>query len=183
MPFEFKPQAIEDLILIEPKFFKDERGYFLENFKFSDFSNHNIKLNVFQSNISLSKKYVLRGIHYQIPPKAQGKLISVLRGKIYDVAVDLRQSSPTFGKSVGVYLDDKSRELYWIPEGFGHGFLSLVDQTVVQYFTTSEYSSRHERSIHWADPVLKINWSISSPIVSSKDKRAPMLAEQKDLFE
>ncbi len=169
MPFEFKQLKIKEVVLITPKVFEDERGFFLELFKESSFKEHGINIKIVQENQSFSHKGVIRGLHYQIKPKAQGKLVSVAKGKIFDVAVDIRKDSQTFGKWVSAILSSDNKQMLWIPEGFAHGFCALEDSIVV-YRTTNEYSPIHERGIRWDDKTININWPIKNPIISLKDK-------------
>lgn len=173
---KFTPLDIPDVILIEPKVFGDDRGYFFESFN-SDAFNTAIGRNVsfLQDNHSESSKNVLRGLHYQLAPKAQGKLVRVTKGEVFDVAVDIRPSSPTFGKWVGERLSAENRKQIWIPEGFAHGFLTLSDTAEFLYKTTDYYAPELERCIIWNDEALGINWPLiegAPPILSEKDKTA-----------
>ena len=171
MPFSFEKLEIEDLILVTPKVFNDERGFFLESYKKSDFFNNGIKIEFNQDNHSKSTKGVLRGLHYQIPPFAQAKLIRCIKGKIYDVAVDIRPSSKTFGKYIRVELSEDNKQMLYIPEGFAHGFVVLSDIAEILYKTSGEYSPESDRGIFWADKDLNINWGIDfEPILSLKDQ-------------
>lgn len=183
MPFSFRNTEITDLILVVPEVFRDERGYFLEGYKRSEFHRASLPFDFAQDNISLSKKKVLRGLHFQKDPYAQGKLVSVLKGRVWDVAVDLRQNSPTFKKWVAVELSEENHLMLWIPEGFAHGFVALEDQTIVQYKCTKEYNRESERGIRYDDPELGIDWPVSDPIISTKDQNLPFLKEiVEDLF-
>jgi len=167
------PLAIPDILLIEPQVFGDDRGFFFESFnqeRFEKAIGH--KINFVQDNHSKSVKGVLRGLHYQLPPKAQGKLVRVIQGEVYDVAVDLRKSSPTFGKWVGEILSADNKKQMWIPEGFAHGFLTLSDTAEFLYKTTDFYSKDHEQAIMWNDKSLHIDWPIDKPSLSSKDDMA-----------
>jgi len=175
MPFVFKRLEIPDLILIEPKVFEDERGFFLEAYKYSDFQAFGISEHFLQDNHSRSTKGVLRGLHYQNPPKAQGKLIRVIVGEIFDVAVDIRKGSPTYGKWVGLILSAENKRMLYVPPGFAHGFCVLSDVAEVLYKTTDEYSPKYEAGILWNDPDIGITWPIKDPILSAKDKRWPPL--------
>ena len=178
MPFTFTRLSIPDVILVEPKIFKDGRGYFMETYKFSEFEKNGISGNFVQDNQSLSTKNVLRGLHYQLPPFAQAKLIRCLKGKIFDVAVDIRQSSPTFGKWVGVELSEENKKMLYIPEGFAHGFLTLSEIAEIHYKITSEYAPDSERAIIWDDKNISINWPVKdtqSIILSDKDITNPIL--------
>lgn len=182
MPFEFKKLEIPDVILIKPKIFYDVRGFFLETYKSSDFLKAGIEKTFVQDNLSYSKKGVLRGLHYQLNPASQGKLVRVLKGKILDVAVDIRKGSPTFGRWISEILSEDNRHMLWIPEGFAHGFLSLEEGTEVLYKNTSEYEPSLDRGIIWNDPEIGINWGIDNPIVSDKDNKHPLLKEADNNF-
>lgn len=172
---------IPEVVIIEPRVFADERGWFMESFNEQNFHHELIKLglpvpNTFvQDNHSCSNKGVLRGLHYQIAPYAQGKLVRVTQGSAFDVAVDIRIDSPTFGKWVGVKLSDENHKQLWIPEGFAHGFLTLEDNTHFLYKTTNYYSKECERSILWNDEDLDIHWTIIKNVelvISQKDLKA-----------
>ena len=166
------PLAIPDVLLIEPQVFSDDRGFFFESFNQERFEKAiGQKINFVQDNHSKSVRGVLRGLHYQLPPKAQGKLVRVIQGEVFDVAVDIRKSSPTFGKWVGEVLSDENKKQLWIPKGFAHGFLTLSDTAEFLYKTTDFYSPEYEQSIIWNDVKLNIHWPIKSGIsVSSKDQ-------------
>ncbi len=179
MPFEFKKLEIPEVILIYPRMFPDERGFFLENYKKTEFAKAGIKENLVQENHSWSKKNVLRGLHFQRSPKAQGKLIQCLRGKIFDVAVDIRKKSSTFLKCVSVELSQDNGEMIYIPKGFAHGFLVLSNSADVVYKCTAEYSPKHESGIIWNDPQININWPSLSPLLSDKDKKLPLFKKAK----
>ena len=169
---------LPDILVLEPTIFSDDRGHFFESFNQSTFNNlTGLDLDFVQDNISQSHKGVLRGIHYQIAPKAQGKLVQVLHGAVFDVAVDLRRSSETFAQWVGYELSAENRKKLWIPAGFGHGFYSLSNETKVHYKTTAYYSPEHERSITWSDETLSIDWNngIIEPQLSEKDLDAQPL--------
>lgn len=177
MPLKFSRLLIPDLVLIEPEVYSDERGSFMEIYKKSEFFNFGITVEFVQDNHSISKKDVLRGLHYQIPPKAQAKLVRCTRGRVFDVAVDLRKNSPTFAKWVGVELSDENHRLFYIPIGFAHGFIALSEIAEIQYKCTSEYSAQHERGIIWNDPVLNIDWQCKNPILSRRDSKLPFLRD------
>ena len=170
MPFKFKKLKISEVILITPRVFPDDRGFFLETYKKTEFAKAGIKENLVQENHSFSKKNVLRGLHFQRSPKAQGKLVKCLRGKIFDVAVDIRKKSPTFLKWVGAELSQANGEMLYIPRGFAHGFLVLSNSADVIYKCTAEYSPKHESGIIWNDPQINIKWPVSRPLLSDKDK-------------
>lgn len=176
MPFTFKRLKIPDVLLIEPKVFKDERGFFMEVYKASEFEKFGIK-NFVQENISFSVKGVLRGLHYQKNPYAQGKLVRAVKGEIFDVAVDIRKGSPTFGKYVSEILSEENKRMLYIPEGFAHGFCVLSDNAIVNYLTTSEYAPQADRGIIWNDKDIGIEWPIKDVQVSEKDKRHPELRD------
>jgi dTDP-4-dehydrorhamnose 3,5-epimerase len=177
MPFRFLNTSVEGVKIIIPKFFTDFRGPFYETYKGSEFSYNGIPDSFQQQNISISRKNVLRGLHFQIDPFAQGKLVSVSFGKIFDVAVDLRMNSPTFGKYISIILTAEEGNMIWIPEGFAHGFLSMEENTRVSYLTTKEYSPEHERGVIWNDPDIGIEWPENNVILSEKDSHLPRLAD------
>jgi len=171
------PLNIPDVLLIEPKVFEDERGFFFESFNLSEFRKMiSSEVSFVQDNHSQSVKGVLRGLHYQLPPYAQGKLVRVIQGEVFDVAVDLRQSSPTFGKYVSQVLSAENKKQLWIPEGFAHGFLVLSDQAEVLYKTTHFYALAYEHCIKWNDPTLNISWPSPPNIqLSPKDLKGKFL--------
>ena len=174
MTLDYKKLKIHDLILIQPKIWRDERGFFLEKYKQSDFEE--IGLPLFkQDNYSSSKQNVIRGLHYQLPPFEQGKLVSVVKGKVWDVAVDVRKSSKTFGEWVGVELNEENNLSFYIPPGFAHGFSVLSPEARVLYKCTNEYSQIHEMGIRFDDLDLNIDWKVTQPIVSQKDLKWPLL--------
>ncbi len=182
MPFTFKRLKIPDVLLIEPKVFKDERGYFMETYKFTEFEKFGIK-NFVQENQSFSVKGVIRGLHYQKNPYAQGKLVRVIKGEIFDVAVDIRKGSSTYGKYVSEILSDENKYMVYIPEGFAHGFCVLSNEAIVNYLTTAEYNKECDRGIIWNDEDIGIDWPIKNPIISEKDKRHPKLKDADINFE
>jgi dTDP-4-dehydrorhamnose 3,5-epimerase len=161
------------LLILKPAVFEDDRGYFFESFNREKFLNAGLDLTFLQDNESKSKKGVLRGLHYQAPPFAQGKLVRVMRGSVLDVAVDIRKDSPTYGKWESIVLSGQNKWMYWIPPGFAHGFATLEDDTIFFYKCTNVYSKVSEGSILWNDPDLKINWGINDPMISDKDKVSP----------
>jgi dTDP-4-dehydrorhamnose 3,5-epimerase len=177
MPFISKRFGIWDVILIEPKIFYDDRGFFSEIFKSADFHAFGIIDNFVQDNYSKSQAGVLRGLHYQATPKAQGKLIQVLQGSVYDVVVDLRVGSPTFGKWESTILSDENHHILWVPPGFAHGFCVLADQVSFIYKCTNYYDATTERGICWNDHDLNISWPIANPILSEKDQVYPSLRD------
>lgn len=161
--------AIPDVLIIEPKVFEDERGYFYESFnegKFQSLTDTDFQF--VQDNHSRSKKNVLRGLHYQIS-QPQGKLVRVIHGEVFDVVVDIRRSSPHFGKWVGVSLSAENRRQLWIPPGFAHGFLTVSDHAEFLYKTTDYWAPQYERTIRWDDPVIRIEWPVRTPSLSEKD--------------
>ena len=174
MPFDFKRLGIPDVILVEPQSFSDDRGFFLESFKESDFVSNGINIRFVQDNISYSVLGVIRGLHFQKNPKAQAKLVTALKWEIFDVAVDIRKNSPTYGKWVSEILSDNTHNLLYVPEGFAHGFCVLSKEAYVCYKVSNEYSPEHERGIIWNDPKLNIDWPISKPIVSGDDNKLPL---------
>lgn len=183
MPFKFHNLSIKDVFLIETIKFKDDRGFFEEVFKVTDFLNSKINLNVKQINFSHSTKGVLRGLHYQLAPFTQAKLVRVIHGKIFDVAVDLRAGSPTFGKWVGAELSPEGPSMLFIPEGFAHGFEVLSDEVDFEYYCSNIYSPKHERGILYNDPFLKINWRTLNPKLSKKDLVYPTFEFAEHNFE
>jgi len=175
MPFTFKRLSISDVILVEPRSFSDDRGFFFESFKESDFLSNGIDKKFVQDNFSHSIYGVIRGLHFQKTPKAQAKLVTVLKGKIFDVAVDIRKNSPTYGKWVSEILSSDTHNLLYVPEGFAHGFCVVSDEADVLYKVSNEYSQEHERSVIWNDPKLDIQWPIKKPIISNKDNKLSLL--------
>jgi dTDP-4-dehydrorhamnose 3,5-epimerase len=171
---KFTRLAIPDIILIEPDVFGDDRGFFFESFNQEKFAEAtDLSPTFIQDNHSKSTMGVLRGLHYQLPPKAQGKLVRVVQGEVFDVAVDIRRSSPTFGKWVGEYLSAENKKQIWIPEGFAHAFMTITETAEFLYKTTNYYSPEHERSIRWDDPDIGIDWVKDVvPILSAKDAKA-----------
>lgn len=164
--------AIPDVLVIEPRVFGDERGFFFESFNQKAFDEAvGSKVVFVQDNHSKSAKNVLRGLHYQLPPKAQGKLVRVVQGEVFDVAVDIRKESPTFGKWVGEVLSAENKKQMWIPPGFAHGFLTLSESAEFLYKTTDYYSPEHERCIRWNDFLLNIAWPNSANVMLSEKDR------------
>ncbi len=182
MPFIFKKLTIPEVILVEAKAFPDERGFFMESFKESAFVPNGINTKFVQDNYSHSVKGVLRGLHYQKNPKAQAKLVMAIRGEIFDVAVDVRKGSPTYGKWIGEILSEQNHKLLYVPEGFAHGFVVLSEQADVVYKVNSEYSPEHERGILWNDHQVDIKWPIDKPIMISKDLQLPPLKDADNNF-
>jgi dTDP-4-dehydrorhamnose 3,5-epimerase len=170
--------AIPDVILLEPRVFPDERGAFFESYNARAFAEATgLDVRFVQDNHSVSRKSVLRGLHYQLPPHAQGKLVRVIRGSAYDVVVDIRSGSSTFGKWVAETLTADNHKQLWIPAGFAHGFLALEDGTEFLYKTTDFYDKASERTIRWDDPAIAIDWPLRDVLVSPKDATAPLFAD------
>ncbi len=182
MPFEFEKLEIPGLVLVKPKIFKDDRGYFLELYKHSDFVRGGIQEHLVQDNYSKSSRGVLRGLHYQKTPKAQGKLVMCIKGEIFDVAADIRKGSSLYGKWVGVNLTEDNKHMLYVPPGFAHGFQVLSDTAEVLYKCTNEYSLADDRGIIWSDPDIDIVWPLDSPILSAKDTVHPRLRDADNNF-
>ena len=174
---EIVETGIPDLYVVKPTVFKDSRGYFFESYNKEVFLRSGIDQNFVQDNESKSAKGVLRGLHFQKPPFAQGKLVRVIKGAVRDVAVDLRKSSSTYGKWASIDLTEDNKWMYWVPPGFAHGFVTLEDDTVFFYKCTNVYNKSSEGSIRWDDPDLNIDWGISNPLLSDKDKVSPFFAD------
>ena len=175
--------GIPDVVLFEPKIFGDDRGFFFESFSQRLFEElTGLKHNFVQDNHSKSQRGVLRGLHYQLPPRAQGKLVRVVQGEVFDVAVDVRKSSPTFGKWVGEILSAENKKQLWVPEGFAHGFLTLSQTAEFLYKTTEYYAPEYERSILWSDSKIGITWPIKAePQLAAKDLAAKIF-DQAECF-
>ncbi|NOY50605.1 MAG: dTDP-4-dehydrorhamnose 3,5-epimerase [Chlorobi bacterium] len=168
---------IPDLYIVKPRVFEDHRGYFFESYNKEVFLRNGIDQNFVQDNESKSSKGVLRGLHFQKPPFAQGKLVRVMQGAVLDVAVDIRKNSPTYGQWASVELTQDNKWMYWVPPGFAHGFVTLEDSTVFFYKCTNVYNKESEGSILWNDPDLNINWQMENPILSDKDKVSPLFKD------
>jgi len=164
-------------VVIEPKVFGDERGFFYESWNAARFAEHGLPTGFVQGNVSSSVRGVLRGLHYQWPSNPQGKLVSVLEGEVYDVAVDVRRGSPTFGRWSAVVLSAENRRHFWIPPGFAHGFQALGERALFTYLCTAPYDPASDTSLRWDDPQLAIDWPIKVPSLSPKDAAAPLLAD------
>lgn len=178
MPFEFERQKIKDVILVKPKVFGDNRGFFMESYKKSEFFANGIDVDFNQDNHSKSTVHVLRGLHYQAKPYGQAKLVRCGRGRIYDVAVDIRPNSETFGQYVKVELSEENKNMLFIPEGFAHGFVVLSDEAELLYKASGEYAPQADRGVLWCDPKINIDWEIDfEPILSEKDKVQPKLKD------
>lgn len=180
---EFEKTEIEGILLLKPRIFKDRRGIFLESYRKSLFKEQGLNIDFVQDNISSSQKNAIRGLHYQIV-NPQDKLIMVMKGKILDVAVDLRESSATFGKHVKRIISEDNRHQLFVPKGFAHGFSVLSEEALVYYKCSGYYDPDGERGLLWNDPDLDIDWQVESPIISNKDQNQPTLTEipKKDLF-
>jgi len=174
---KIKENEIKGLLVISPDVFNDERGYFFESFSLKKYQQAGLNFNFVQDNISKSKKGTVRGLHYQIGEKAQGKLCQVIKGKVLDVAVDIRFNSPTFGKYFSVELSEDNHTQFWMPPGFAHGFSVLSDEVIFHYKCTEFYEKEYERSILYNDPDLNIDWKVKTPIVSEKDRQAKLFKE------
>jgi dTDP-4-dehydrorhamnose 3,5-epimerase len=182
--FKIIETPIEDLLIIETKIFKDDRGFFLESYNLRDFEEIGLDLKFVQDNLSRSKKGVLRGLHFQLR-HPQGKLVRIISGRVYDVAVDLRVNSPTFGRWFGIELTGENGLAFYIPEGFAHGFLTLEDNTYFFYKCTEFYYPDDDLGVIWNDPEINISWpleGIKELIISDKDKRLPSFREVKELI-
>jgi dTDP-4-dehydrorhamnose 3,5-epimerase len=168
---------IPDLYIVKPRVFEDHRGYFFESYNKELFLGNGIDQNFVQDNESKSSKGVLRGLHFQKPPFAQGKLVRVMQGSVLDVAVDIRRNSPTYGKWASVELTQDNKWMYWVPPGFAHGFVTLEDNTVFFYKCTNVYNKESEGSILWNDPDLNIDWQVEKPVLSDKDTTSPLFKD------
>jgi dTDP-4-dehydrorhamnose 3,5-epimerase len=166
---------IPEVKLIEPAHFGDARGYFMETWNAQRYAEQGLNFAVVQSNLSMSGQHVLRGLHYQWP-NPQGKLVSVLQGEVFDVAVDIRQGSPTFGHWVGAVLSSENRRQLWVPEGFAHGFVVTSERALFHYLVTAPYDKAADANLLWNDAALAIDWPVAEPLLSEKDRKAPTLA-------
>lgn len=173
----FTELSLPGLFLIEPQVFGDHRGHFFESYNAEKFKAAGLDLHFAQDNQSLSNRGVLRGLHFQNPPYEQGKLVRVIKGAVFDVAVDIRVGSPTYGKHLGLEISEENKQMIWIPPGFAHGFLTLKDQTIFSYKCTGLYHPESEGSIAWNDTDLSIDWNFENPRLSEKDKMARPLKE------
>lgn len=168
--------SLKDAVILEPAVFGDHRGFFYESYNKAMYAELGIHADFVQANVSRSARGVLRGLHYQWP-NPQGKLVSVLDGEVYDVAVDIRRGSPTFGQWAGVMLTAENKRHFWIPEGFAHGFCVLSEFATFSYQCTALYDREADAGVRWDDPAIGVDWPISDPLLSEKDAKAPMLAE------
>ena len=173
---------IEGLIIIKPKIFIDDRGYFFESWSKEAFRKNGLDVNFEQDNQSFSSKGVVRGLHFQNPPFAQGKLVRVIKGSVLDVAVDIRKESPTYGKHISVLLSEENKTIFWIPPGFAHGFSTLQENTIFSYKCSGVYNKQSEGSLLWNDKDLNIDWQIENVIVSEKDKQSESFVNFKSQF-
>ena len=173
---------IEGLLVIRPKIFGDDRGYFFESWSHQAYKDIGLDLNFIQDNQSLSQKGVLRGLHFQRPPFAQGKLVRVVKGSVIDVAVDIRKKSATYGQHFSIKLSGENKKVFWIPEGFAHGFIALEDDTIFNYKCTGVYNKSSEGALIWNDSDLNIDWRVDIPLVSDKDKLAISFKDFKSPF-
>jgi dTDP-4-dehydrorhamnose 3,5-epimerase len=183
MPFEFCRTEIPEVMLIRPVVFRDRRGFFVESYKRSEFAEHGISDVFVQSNHSHSAKGVLRGLHYQREPKAQAKLVQAAKGELFDVVVDLRRGSPTYGKWVGTTLSAQSHTMIYVPAGFAHGFCVTGEDAEVLYFTNEEYEPSCEAGVIWNDPDLAIAWPCADPDLSERDRNWPRLRDTDNNFD
>ena len=179
---EVKVTPIPGLLIIQPDVFYDSRGYFFESYNKEKFGKYGIDVEFLQDNQSLSSRDILRGLHFQNPPYAQGKLLSVIKGSVLDVAVDIRKKSEFYGKYFSIILSEENKTMFWVPPGFAHGFLSLTDETIFSYKCTQVYYKDSEGSVRWNDPDLNILWNVENPIISEKDMNAPLFNELKSMF-
>lgn len=182
MPFRFVKTEIPEVVIVEPRVFPDERGFFMETYKRSEFAAMGIGEIFVQVNRSKSPKGILRGLHYQKQPKAQAKLVHALAGEIVDVAVDIRRGAPTFGRSVATKLSSENKRMLYVPAGFAHGFCVVSDEAEVCYMTTVEYAPECEAGIRWNDPDLAIDWPIATPQLSNRDLDWPCLKDADNNF-
>ena len=173
---------IKGLVVIQPKVFQDDRGHFYEPYNKKTLSEIGILEDFWQDNQSMSQKDVLRGLHFQNPPFAQSKLVRVIKGAVWDVAVDIRKNSPTYGEYYGLELNEKNKTILYIPEGFAHGFKTLEDNTIFLYKCSTLYNKGAEDSILWNDPDINIPWNIENPVLSDKDKNAKLFRNFQSKF-
>lgn len=173
---------IEGLLVIQPKVFGDERGYFFESFRDDLLNNHGVSSKFVQDNQSKSNKGILRGLHFQKAPHAQGKLVRVVKGSVLDIALDIRTNSPTYGHHFSIELNEVNKTIFYIPPGFAHGFLTLEDNTLFSYKCTNYYNLESEDSVLWNSELLNIDWGIENPILSEKDNTAPNFKDFKSPF-
>ncbi|HQP46722.1 MAG TPA: dTDP-4-dehydrorhamnose 3,5-epimerase [Flexilinea sp.] len=182
MAFKFEKCEIPGLLIVEADVFNDTRGFFIETYQQSAFINAGIDKPIVQIDHSRSKKNVVRGLHYQLNPMAQGKIVDVIDGEIFDVTVDLRKGSPSFGKWFGINLGIGQGKLLYIPEGFAHGVCALSETADIIYYCTQVYAPEYQRGILWNDPELDITWPVKKPVLSDKDKQLPLLNQADNNF-
>lgn len=182
MAFTLTKMTIPEVLLLIPKIYPDSRGFFLESYNKKEFAELGILIDFVQDNFSRSFKGVLRGLHYQADPMAQGKLVRCVRGEIFDVAVDIRKGSPNYGKWVSANLSEENQHQFYVPPGFAHGFCVLSDIADVMYKTTNFYVPSLDRGVLWSDKTININWPVDNPILSEKDNNLPNLADALDQF-
>ncbi len=173
---KLRESELPECVIVEPQVFGDARGFFFEQWNAERYRTHGISIDAVQSNVSRSARGVLRGLHYQWP-HPQGKLVSVLEGEVFDVAVDIRRGSPTFGRWAGVLLSSENKRQFWIPEGFAHGFVVLSETALFHYLCTAPYVAVADASVRWDDPQIAIEWPCSVPLLSAKDAQAPLLSD------
>lgn len=184
MPLRFTPYGgLEGLLLVEGPFFPDERGFFFESFRADEWAQAGLPP-LLQDNLSRSRKGVVRGLHYQIPPRPIGKLVRCARGRIFDAVVDIRRKSPTYGKSAAIELNDAGNRMFWVPAGFAHGFCALSEDAIVAYKVTDYWSKQVDAGIRWNDPALGIRWPVppSEALITAKDAALPLLADADSPF-
>ncbi len=179
---EIVETKLKGVVVLKPKVFEDARGHFFESYNEKLFKEAGLNLNFVQDNQSLSQRGVLRGLHFQNPPHAQGKLVRVITGSVFDVAVDIRTGSPTYGQWFGQELSGKNKWMMYIPEGFAHGFATLEDNTIFAYKCTNFYNKASEDCILWNDPQLNINWNLENPLLSEKDLQGKLFGDFKSQF-
>ncbi|HEC61999.1 MAG TPA: dTDP-4-dehydrorhamnose 3,5-epimerase [bacterium] len=177
MPFQFHSSEIPEVVIVEPKVFEDERGFFMETYQLSEFRDAGIPDVFVQDNHSYSHKGVLRGLHYQLFPYDQGKLVRVVEGSVWDVAVDVRSGSPTFARWVGIELSSKNRRMLFIPRGFAHGFVTLSEVAHLTYKCSADYNKESEAGVRWDDSTIDIDWPIRNVLLSPRDANLPVLGE------
>ena len=182
MPFAFEKLEIPDVVLVTAKRFGDNRGFFMETYQHAEFAAHGIDVQFVQDNHSNSSYGVLRGLHYQLNPVAQGKLLRVTHGEVFDVAVDIRQGSPTYGQWVGEVLSAENGRMLYVPPGFAHGFCVLSERADLLYKVSAPYSPDHECGIAWDDPAINVAWPIDDPVLSGRDTKNPPLANAENNF-
>jgi len=182
MPFRFKGLDFPEVVLIEPRIFRDERGFFLESYKHSEFTSNGIRELFVQENHSYSLRGTLRGLHYQKNPKAQSKIVRVVLGSIFDVVVDIRRGSPRYGQWIGVNLSAENQKMLYVPAGFAHGACVVSEEAALLYMVSSEYAPECESGVIWNDPALGIQWPEHKPILSSRDQTWPVLANADNNF-